>query len=122
VLSDWGDALTRWHADLSRRPTGLRSLVRQPGSVPDPLRGEVWQLLAGCHDNDGMLEKYRTLITKVKNVFFFAFVISLVSPSDPRAHLCRLILQHLPYIYQLRCVAAYSTASQSVRHSLFFMR
>ena len=65
VLSDWGIVLNRWRADLSRRPTGIRALVRSGSGVPDPLRGEVWQLLAGCYDNGEMLERYRVLITQV---------------------------------------------------------
>jgi len=65
VLSDWGIVLNRWRADLSRRPTGIRALVRSGSGVPEPLRGEVWQLLAGCYDNSEMLETYRVLITQV---------------------------------------------------------
>lgn len=63
LLEAWHEVLTKWHQTLSQRPKQVHHLVKK--GIPEALRGEVWQLLTGCHDNSELLEAYRVLITKV---------------------------------------------------------
>lgn len=41
----------------------MASLVKL--GIPEALRGEVWQRLAGVDENSNVMEQYRILITKV---------------------------------------------------------
>ncbi|KAJ3641745.1 hypothetical protein Zmor_028224 [Zophobas morio] len=61
VLESWADVLTRWKS-TKQPPKQLASLVRT--GIPEALRGEVWQRLAGVEENTEMMENYRLLITK----------------------------------------------------------
>jgi hypothetical protein len=64
VLGNWSDILTKWRKNYADRPRGLQSLVRR--GIPEALRGEVWQLLAGsAGDEHEMVNTYRLLLTKV---------------------------------------------------------
>lgn len=45
----------------------LASLVKL--GIPEALRGEVWQRLAGVDENSNVMEQYRILITKVLLLF-----------------------------------------------------
>lgn len=63
LLSAWHEVLKKWHQNLSQKPKQVTQLVKK--GIPEALRGEVWQLLAGCHESSELLEAYRVLITKV---------------------------------------------------------
>ncbi|KAG7223913.1 hypothetical protein INR49_015169 [Caranx melampygus] len=82
ILETWGDLLSKWHMNLSVRPRQLPALVRS--GIPEALRGEVWQLLAGCHNNDHQVEEYRTLITKPGRPLRHVFLPKMMNSSlDP---------------------------------------
>lgn len=62
ILDAWKDVLKRWHQNLTQKPKQVQQLARK--GIPEALRGEVWQLLAGCQNEPELLEAYRILITK----------------------------------------------------------
>lgn len=61
-LIEWSEILPKWHSKLKQRPRGLDTLVRN--GVPEPLRGEVWQLLSGAYECSELMDQYRILLTK----------------------------------------------------------
>ena len=63
LLESWHEQLTKWQHNLAQRPKQVTALCRK--GIPEPLRGEVWQLLTGVGDSKEMLETYRVLLSKV---------------------------------------------------------
>lgn len=64
VLDNWAEVLNQWKT-TNKRPKQLTSLVKM--GIPEALRGEVWQRLAGIEENMEMMDNYRVLITKESN-------------------------------------------------------
>lgn len=60
-LVGWSEILPKWHSKLNQRPKGLETLVRN--GIPEPLRGEVWQLLSGAQQSVDLMERYRIFLT-----------------------------------------------------------
>lgn len=69
LLQAWHEVLKKWHQNLAQKPKQVSQLAKK--GIPEALRGEVWQLLAGCQDNSELLEAYRVLITKVVGFDYF---------------------------------------------------
>jgi len=61
-LQGWAEVLSKWRTNLSQRPKQLQRLVKK--GIPEALRGEVWQLLACCQDDESLIDYYRILITQ----------------------------------------------------------
>ncbi|XP_044756834.1 rab GTPase-activating protein 1-like isoform X2 [Coccinella septempunctata] len=64
VLDNWAEVLSQWKS-TKKRPKQLTALVKL--GIPEALRGEVWQRLAGIEENTEMMDNYRVLITKDSN-------------------------------------------------------
>jgi hypothetical protein len=60
-LEIWSKLLTEWQINPTIYPKVVIEVERN--GVPEVLRGVVWQLLAGCEDDNNLLEKYRVLVT-----------------------------------------------------------
>lgn len=67
-LASWGEVLDSWQIN-DQRPKLLIKLTKQ--GIPEALRGEVWQRLSNCDNSQEMMDKYRTLITKVNTFDYF---------------------------------------------------
>ena len=88
LLDSWHNVLKRWHQNVRQRPRQVRSLVRK--GIPEPLRDEVWQLLAGCTESPQLLEAYRTLIPQV-SVLYVTVCISCIHNGAYNASACHLL-------------------------------
>lgn len=62
TLDEWGPVLQEWSGAGEKRPKQLAQLVRF--SVPEALRGKVWQRLANVEHKTEITDAYRVLLTK----------------------------------------------------------
>lgn len=62
TLDEWGPVLQEWSGAGEKRPKQLAQLVRL--SVPEALRGKVWQRLANVEHKTDITDAYRVLLTK----------------------------------------------------------
>lgn len=65
-LANWAEVLDSWLVN-EQRPKLLIKLTKQ--GIPEALRGEVWQRLSNCDNSQEMMDRYRTLITKVSHEY-----------------------------------------------------
>ena len=50
-LNEWNEYLLKWRKNtFHKKPRGIELLIRK--GIPEALRCEVWQLLAGCNKNE----------------------------------------------------------------------
>lgn len=80
-LASWSEVLhlNQWQ-NPQKRPKQLAALVKQ--SIPEALRGEVWQRLAGCENDNAMMDNYRLLITQVLYFWFNNEIRNVILPRD----------------------------------------
>lgn len=78
-LESWADVLSKWTSN-DQKPRQLSVLVKN--GIPEALRGEVWQRLAGCENDSEMMDTFRILITKVSITITINFRIQSLSPQN----------------------------------------
>lgn len=61
-LEGWPEVLDEWRLNPTVRPKQLSDLVKK--GIPEALRGEVWQLLANCRNDEELIAKYAEVVTK----------------------------------------------------------
>ncbi|KAI1305376.1 Rab GTPase-activating protein 1 [Halotydeus destructor] len=61
-LQGWSQVLSQWKDNMAERPKLLSQLVRR--GIPEALRGEVWQMLAKCYNDEELIAAYAILMTK----------------------------------------------------------
>lgn len=67
-LEGWSEVLSLWKQSSegrereTERPAGLSDLVKK--GIPEALRGQVWQLLANCLNDQSLLSQYSDLVSR----------------------------------------------------------
>ena len=61
-LEGWPEVLEEWRLTPNLRPKQLADLVKK--GIPEALRGEVWQRLANCCNDEELIAKYASVVSK----------------------------------------------------------